>query len=35
MNRRDGNDMKYFDKDGKFNFVDENNVFVGFDSYGQ
>jgi hypothetical protein len=24
--------MKVFDKDGKFNFVDANNVFVGFDS---
>jgi len=27
--------MKTFDKDGKYNFVDENNVFVGFDSFGQ
>lgn len=24
--------MKIFDKDGKINFVDENNVLVGFDS---
>ena len=24
--------MKIFDKDGKWNFVDDNNVFVGFDS---
>jgi hypothetical protein len=25
--------MKIFDKDGKYNFVDQNNVLVGFDSY--
>lgn len=25
--------MKTFDRDGKYNFVDDNNVFVGFDSY--
>jgi len=25
--------MKIFDNDGKVNFVDENNVLVGFDSY--
>lgn len=25
--------MKVFDRDGKYNFVDENNVFVGFDAY--
>lgn len=25
--------MKYFEKDSKHNFVDENNVFVGYDSY--
>ena len=24
--------MKQFDKDGKINFVDENNVFAGFDN---
>ena len=24
--------MKYFDRDGKHNFVDVNNVFVGYDS---
>ena len=24
--------MQYFNRDGKFNFVDENNVFVGYDS---
>lgn len=24
--------MKIFDKDGKTNFVDDNNVFVGFDN---
>lgn len=24
--------MKVFNRDGKFNFVDDNNVFVGFDS---
>ena len=24
--------MKIFDKDGKYNFVDENNVFVGYDN---
>ena len=23
--------MKIFEKDGKINFVDDNNVFVGFD----
>lgn len=22
--------MKYFEKDGKYNFVDENNVFLGY-----
>lgn len=26
--------MKIFERDGKINFVDDNNVFVGFD-YGQ
>jgi hypothetical protein len=25
--------MKYFNKDSKFNFVDENNVVVGYDSH--
>ena len=25
--------MKYFNKDGKYNWVDENNTFVGYDSY--
>lgn len=25
--------MKIFDRDGKYNFVDTNNVFVGYDSY--
>lgn len=24
--------MKHFDRDGKYNFVDDNNVFVGYDS---
>ena len=24
--------MKFFERDGKFNFVDENNVFVGYNS---
>lgn len=24
--------MKYFDKDGKYNFVDSNNVLVGYNS---
>lgn len=24
--------MKYFEKDGHYNFVDDNNRFVGFDS---
>lgn len=24
--------MKIFDKDGKVNFVDENNVIVGYDT---
>ena len=23
--------MKIFERDGKINFVDDNNVFVGFD----
>ncbi len=27
--------MQIFDRDSKYNFVDDNNVFVGFDSYGQ
>ena len=27
--------MKYFERDGKYNFVDANNVFVGFDSESQ
>lgn len=26
--------MKYFEKDGKYNFVDENNVLVGYSSDG-
>lgn len=25
--------MRIFDRDGKTNFVDDNNVFVGFDNY--
>jgi hypothetical protein len=25
--------MRYFDENGKHNWVDENNVFVGYDSY--
>lgn len=25
--------MKIFDRDGKINFVDDNNVFVGFDNH--
>jgi len=25
--------MRIFEKDGKHNFVDENNVYVGYDSY--
>jgi len=25
--------MQYFERDGKFNFVDEHNAFVGYDSY--
>jgi hypothetical protein len=24
--------MKYFEKDGRYNFIDDNNVLVGFDS---
>lgn len=26
--------LKYFDRDGKMNWVDSNNVFVGFDDEG-
>jgi len=25
--------MKYFERDSKYNFVDANNVFVGYDSH--
>jgi hypothetical protein len=28
-------DMKFFDRDGKYNFVDENNVYLGYDSNQQ
>jgi hypothetical protein len=27
--------MKIYERDGKFNFVDENNVFVGYDNSQQ
>lgn len=25
--------MEYFDRDGKENWIDENNVFLGFSNY--
>lgn len=25
--------MRIFDRDGKYNFIDDNNVFVGYDSW--
>lgn len=30
-NKKEAKGMKIFEKNGKVNFVDENNVFVGFD----
>ena len=31
QNKQENKNMKIFERDGKINFVDDNNVFVGYD----